>query len=127
MDSPTASNRERVRAFYGLLGQPEEALLRISPGTIQHPSGVPAPWVGRERFRQHLLMVSTQFTEFRFDGEELVAEGDFVAVRYTMHGTSRSLQKLELPGMDFLRLKDGLIEEVWGIFDSAALMAQMGR
>jgi predicted ester cyclase len=48
------------------------------------------------------------------------------AVRYTMRGTTRTGKKLELPGMDFLRLKDGLIEEVWGIFDQAVLRDQLG-
>ena len=123
---PASTDRELVREFYGLLGQPDEVLLRVVPGFIQHQTGRTIPWVGRERFREHLAMLAAQFSEFRFDLDEIVTEGSRAAVRYTMRGTTRTGKKLELPGMDFLRLKDGLIEEVWGIFDRAVLRDQLG-
>jgi predicted ester cyclase len=70
-------------------------------------------------------MLGELFAELEFDLAEVVSEGDIVAVRYTMRGTARSGRKVDLSGMDFLRLKDGIVEEAWDIFDQSLRMAQL--
>ncbi len=55
--------------------------------------------------------------------QELVAEGDTVANRWTFHGTAGG-QRVKIDGMDFYRIVDGRIVEEWialGATDSATL------
>lgn len=121
------SNRELVRRFYTLVpNQVEEAVMKVSTDYTQHHSEMKVPWVGRERYREHLKMLNGLFESLRFEPEEIVSEGDLVAVRYFMRGRTRDGKKVNLPGMDFLRVKDGLIEEAWGISDQALLAKQLG-
>jgi ketosteroid isomerase-like protein len=115
-----------VREFYELLGQPHEASLRVAPGIVLHHTDMKTPWVGRESFRQHLETLAPNFETIHWNIEEVVAEGDFVAIRHTIRGRSRTGATLALPGMDFIRMKDGVIEEIWGIFDFNLLKSHLG-
>jgi ketosteroid isomerase-like protein len=66
--------------------------------------------------------------------EELAAEGDVVAARYTETGSfSRPFREKEPTGqgyqvtaMEWFRLRDGRIVERWGARDSAAIARQIG-
>lgn len=66
--------------------------------------------------------------------EDVVAEGDRVAVRLTARGTHTG-PLLGLPptgksvsfgGMEVFRVADGLIVESWGQFDALGLLRQLG-
>lgn len=66
--------------------------------------------------------------------EELIAEGDTVAVRYTERGKFRNPfrghaptgQSYELVAMEWFTLQDGKIHRRWGARDSAAQARQLG-
>ena len=66
--------------------------------------------------------------------EELIAEGDRVAERWTGRGTHLGdLQgipptgkRVEAPGSVFYRIVDGKIVELWGQLDMMSLMQQLG-
>jgi steroid delta-isomerase-like uncharacterized protein len=65
--------------------------------------------------------------------EELIAEGDFVAARYTESGTFRAPfrdtaptgKSYRLVAMEWFRLRDGKITERWGARDSGAMQKQL--
>ncbi|HYN99879.1 MAG TPA: ester cyclase, partial [Actinomycetota bacterium] len=66
--------------------------------------------------------------------EHMVAEQDMVAFRFIMSGTHRGTlqgmeptgKKVSVPGLDLVRLKDGLLTEHWGGVDLNQLKAQLG-
>jgi steroid delta-isomerase-like uncharacterized protein len=66
--------------------------------------------------------------------DELVAEGDRVAARYTETGTFNAPafghqptgKSYELVAMEFFEIQDGKIKKRWGARDSASQMRQLG-
>jgi steroid delta-isomerase-like uncharacterized protein len=74
------------------------------------------------------------FPDWHSSFEELVAEGDRVAERWTGRGTHRGeLQgipptgkRVEVPGSVFYRMVGGKIVEFWGQLDMMGMMQQLG-
>jgi steroid delta-isomerase-like uncharacterized protein len=74
------------------------------------------------------------FPDWHSTVEELIAEGDKVAERWTGRGTHRGeLQgipptgkRVEVPGSVFYRIIDGKIVEFRGLFNMMSLMQQLG-
>ncbi len=74
------------------------------------------------------------FPDWHSTFEELIAEGDKVAERWTGRGTHRGeLQgipptgkRVEVPGSVFYRIVDGKIVEFWGQLDMMGMMRQLG-
>ena len=74
------------------------------------------------------------FPDWHSTFEELIAEGDRVAERWTGRGTHRGAlqgiaptgKRVEVPGSVFYRIVDGKIVEFRGQLDMMALMQQLG-
>ena len=74
------------------------------------------------------------FPDWHSTFEELVAEGDKVAERWTGRGTHRGElmgipptgERVEAPGSVFYRIVDGKIVELWGQLDMMSVMQQLG-
>lgn len=74
------------------------------------------------------------FPDASFVVENMLAEGDFVAIRVTMRGTNlgpfRGIpatgKKIEMGYMDLCRIAGGKIVEVWVYSDTLGLMQQLG-
>ena len=66
--------------------------------------------------------------------EDLVAEGDIVAVRWSATGTHRgdglgfaaTGRHVEFSGMTFVRVADGKLAEGWNNFDQLGMFQQLG-
>jgi steroid delta-isomerase-like uncharacterized protein len=66
--------------------------------------------------------------------EEMIAEGDYVAVRYTERGTFRGPfrgqaptgRSFELVAMEWFVVRDGRIQRRWGARDGASQARQIG-
>jgi steroid delta-isomerase-like uncharacterized protein len=66
--------------------------------------------------------------------EELIAEGDMVAVRWTAAGTHRgnslgfaaTQKRAEFGGMGIVRVRNGRIVEGWNNFDQLGMFRQLG-
>lgn len=90
--------------------------------------------VGREGNRQRYAEVAAAFPDVHYTVKDLVAEGDLVAVRYTLTGTHRGeLQgipatgnRVSFSGISIYRISDRLIAEAWNSFDKMELMQQLG-
>lgn len=73
------------------------------------------------------------FPDMAITVEELIAEGDRVAARYTYRGTHEgdldgippSHVRVESPGITIFRLENGLIAEEWEVFDDHGLLGQI--
>jgi steroid delta-isomerase-like uncharacterized protein len=98
-----------------------------------HAPGVPVP-LDRETTKQVVAMYGTSFPDLKHTVDEVIAEGDTVAARWTVRGTHRgefqgipaSGKHVTLSGNTVHRLKDGKLRETCLSFDSMELLQQLG-
>jgi predicted ester cyclase len=96
---------------------------------------MPGQAPGLEGVKRKWAMYLDAIPDFRVTIEDLVAEGDKVAVRRTYEGTHRGGPLLGIPatgkrfqfgGISIFRLANGRIAEHWEQLDRLALMQQLG-
>ena len=105
----------------------------VSPSMVDHsaPPGLPS---GPEGTKQMLTMSRTAFPDPNGTLQDLLAEGDKVAVRYTIRGTHQgdfmgiaaTGKKVTIEGIEIDRIEDGKVVEHWESMDMMALMQQLG-
>lgn len=79
-------------------------------------------------------MFSASFPDLKHTVDEIIAEGDTVAARWTVRGTHRgefqgipaSGKQVNLSGITVHHLKDGKIRETWLSFDNMEVLQQIG-
>ena len=84
--------------------------------------------------KQFFSLFRSSFPDLRMDAHEMVLEGDLISIRCTMSGTHEgefmglppTHKHFEVEGIDMVRFRDGLFTEHWGVFDSLAMMQQLG-
>ena len=89
---------------------------------------------GHAEIRAHMERYFDAFEDFSATVEDMVAEGDMVAMRVTLRGkhTGEFMgieptgKEFEIPNMVFSRIEDGKIVERWTQPDMLGLMAQLG-
>ena len=105
----------------------------IAPDAVDHeagPGGPPAPEMMKAMVTAH----RTGYPDLRVADEYVIAEGDLVACRTTMTGTHTgdfmgmpaTGRAVSVPGVDFMRFRDGKVVEHWGITDQLSLLQQLG-
>lgn len=83
--------------------------------------------------KQHIREFEAAFPRYTIEAEEMVTEGDLVAVRGRVQGTHKGVfagvpptgRQLKLDLMLFYRISDGRISQFWMQSDSKALMDQL--
>ncbi len=70
--------------------------------------------VGIESARQALINAFATYPETRFVVEDLVAEGDRVALRVTVHGVPTPPGEPLPIIMEIFRIANGRVAEIWG-------------
>lgn len=90
---------------------------------------------GREGFKAFLGMVAGAFPDLHVHVEDVLAEGDKVAVRLTVHGTHKGVlmgdiqptgRQAKWTGIDILEIEGGKIVGRWSERDLLGLMQQLG-
>ena len=89
---------------------------------------------GIEAFKGLLAFFAQSFSAQKTDLHLLIAEGDFVAVLHTHNGVHSGAfngvlptgRKISVPGCEFVRLKDGKVNEFWRGDADLSLMIQLG-
>jgi steroid delta-isomerase-like uncharacterized protein len=104
-----------------------------APNFVDHD---PLPGTGPDRdgIHQFVKQVRSAFPDLETTVDDIVAEGDEIAVRSTFRGTHEgdfmgipaTGKKVEVANYDFVRLENDQAVEHWGTIDSAALMEQLG-
>jgi steroid delta-isomerase-like uncharacterized protein len=106
----------------------------ISPKAIFHVPGCPEPVVGPAGYLEIIGMMRGGFPDIQWTLEEMIAEEDNVAARFTMRGThqgsffgvSPTRKKIAVQAMNFYRWSNGQIVEERGQPDLFGLLQQIG-
>ena len=83
---------------------------------------------------EHIIAAESAFPCYELIAEDMFAEEDKVAVRFTLRATHRGEfmgipatgRQIAVPGIIIYRLADGKIADHWLQVDSVALMQQLG-
>ena len=105
----------------------------VSDDIVEHVP-LPGQGTGREGTKQAIRMFREAFPDIRADIQVEIAEGDLVAVVARFTGTHQGEfigipptgKKVAVLALDVSRIRDGKFVEHWGLFDTAALMEQLG-
>ncbi len=105
----------------------------LSPDFVNH-SAVPEHQHGIVGFKHVNRWVRAGFSDAHYEIEDMIAEGDRVVVRYTIHGTHkgellsipRTNRQLTLTAIEIYRLAESKIEEQWVNLDALGMMQQLG-
>jgi steroid delta-isomerase-like uncharacterized protein len=135
MTTPEA-NKLVMRRFTEFINTASEKLAveLISPDAIFHIPGRPEPMRGPTGYLAIIGMMREGFPDIQWTLEEMIAEGDMVAARFTMRGTHEGAF-FELPptgkpivvqAMNFYRLAGGQFVEERGQPDLLSLLQQIG-
>ena len=103
----------------------------IKPDYIQHSRVVGQS--GREPVKAFFQMVHNAFSDVKFTVEDMLAEGDKVAWRWTIQGRHSGIfqgipptgKDFTLTGMSILRLENGKFAELWVEQDMLGLIQQL--
>ena len=130
------ANKDVIRAYVETIfnqRQVERADELVAPDYVDH-AALPGQVPGLEGAKDKWAMYLAGIPDLRVRVEELVAEGDKVAVRRSYAGTHRGTllgipptgKQLQLGGISIFRLAGGKITEQWEQLDRMALMQQLG-
>ena len=103
------------------------------PGLVDHnPAPDHEPTLAG--FKQKVAGFKAIFPDLEEDLQDIVASGDTVATRWVVTGSQQqdfmgipaSGQTIRVEGMNFYRLKEGRVTDMWTQFDGVAMMQQLG-
>ncbi len=105
----------------------------FAPNFVRYDAG-PDQVSRVEDLKHFFAMLHSGFPGSRNTIDDLISEGDKVALRFTFHGThqgefmgiSPTGKQVTMPGIDILRIADGKIVEMWNQEDVLGMMQQLG-
>jgi len=118
----SAENKELVRNYFvAISGQPK---------TIELIN----QYVDEQPLRDHILQAETGFPQYVLESEDMIAEGDQVAVKARLRGTHLGTfngipatgRNIDVPFHITYRINKGKIIDHWLIMDSLVLLQQLG-
>jgi steroid delta-isomerase-like uncharacterized protein len=105
----------------------------LAPDYVLHFPGIRAP-VGREGHKQLLMMFHHGFPDWQETIDDVIAEGDRVAIRVTGRGTHQGEfqgipatgRQVTATGVGIAHIENGRIAESWAEYDALGMMQQLG-
>ncbi len=105
-----------------------------APEYIAHVAGSPRDIEGPEQFKQFVALHGVMTSELHFSVDDLIAEDDRVATRWTATSTTasgliaggRGGQTVTVTGISIHRLVNGKIVESWDNWDALTLYQSLG-
>ena len=103
-----------------------------APDFVSHDRGNPTH--DREGVKQIVGAIKAAFPDVRFSADDILAEGDRVAVRFTMRGTqagefmgvAATNKPIIVTGIDIVRFANGKAVEHWHEWSGMELLQQLG-
>ena len=129
-------NKAVVRRFFEELLSTDNFAVAdeiLSPGFHFYFAGSPEP-LDLEHYKEFLRARRAAFPDRRILVEDMIAEGDKVSARFTMHGTHKGELRgiaptgteVTMTGIDMIRLADGKMVEDRVEVDQLGMMQQLG-
>jgi len=130
------TNKLVMRRFTEFINTASEKLATelIAPDAIFHVPGRSEPMRGPAGYLAIIGMMRGGFPDIQWTLEEMIAEGDKVAARFTMRGTHSGTflgvpptgKAIAVQAMNIYRLRDGHFIEEHGQPDMLGLLQQIG-
>lgn len=106
----------------------------IAKDFVEHDSFSPEPTRGPDGVRASVEKMLSAFSDSHVELEDIVAEGDVIAIRATATGTHEGEfmgieptgKKIQIPLMAFQRIEDGKAVEEWQLADRLGMLQQLG-
>jgi steroid delta-isomerase-like uncharacterized protein len=125
-----------VRQFWGVWGEGNIDLVDelLAPDYVNHSPATPDLPTGPDGVKGVVAMFRSGMPDLSVLVEDMIAEGDKVATRYTLEGTHEGElfgvpptgQRLSIKSISVERVSDGKIREHWRITDTLDMMQQLG-
>ena len=132
----TEESKAIVRRFWGVWEEDNFDLVDevLAPDYLNHTPAYPDQPTGPEGVKEVVSMFRNAMPDLKVVIEDMIAEGDKVAVRYTLEGTHEGElfgvpptgQRLSIKSISVERVSDGKIREHWRITDGLDMMQQLG-
>ncbi len=129
-------NKDIVRRFWGVWEEGNIDLVDelLAPDYVNRTPATPNQPTGPEGVKGVVSMFRSGIPDLRVVIEDMIADGDKVAVRYTLEGTHEGElfgvpptgQRLTIKSIAIERVSDGKIREHWRVTDSLDMMQQLG-
>jgi steroid delta-isomerase-like uncharacterized protein len=126
-------SRRIIEEIFGA-GNYELARELIAADAVGHDPAQPQPTTGPEGVIEGARGYRDAFPDLRLTVEQTIAEGDYVATRWTARGTHNGElfgiaptgKEGTVTGMTIDRWKDGKVIESWTNWDTLGLLQQLG-
>jgi steroid delta-isomerase-like uncharacterized protein len=132
----SAANEALARRFYDEIinGRNLDLIDELVADDFVEHEEFPGLPEGRDGVKAFFGMMLEAFPDMRFEVEEIVATDDTAVVRLRMRGTHQGTfmdipatgKQIDVPSIDWVRLRDGQAVEHWGVTDTGAMMQQLG-
>ncbi|REJ82882.1 MAG: hypothetical protein DWQ44_01830 [Bacteroidetes bacterium] len=136
-ENKTELNKKTVSIIYGMFesGNTEGIENYVHPYMIDYTLDPAIMQKGIEGLVELISVNKQAFPDLKIKVYNMSAEGDYVYAHFNFNGTytgslgniPSSGRKIDIDGVDVIRLKDGKIVEHWGYWDTQKFLIQMGR
>lgn len=105
-----------------------------APDFVYHNPGNPEVHTHEERKQKIVSALTAAFPDITLNVHDMIAEGDKVAVRYSMAGTQKNEfigisptnKRIDLSSLCIMRLAHGKVAELWVENNSLVMLLQLG-
>lgn len=125
-----------LRRFYALVNAGDvDGLGELLAGDFVEHEVAPGLEPTKDGVLEFFRMYTAAFPDLRFEAEDVLASGDKVVARVRVTGTHQGEfmgmpatgKSIDAQAIDIVRFgDDGLAREHWGVFDTMAMMEQLG-
>ena len=133
----TADNREITRRVFEEIWNNKKLDVideLMAADYVHHDPQSPDVPSGIEGYKQFVSYYLNAFPDLHYTIEDLLADGNTVAIRWTATGThqgdlpgiTKTGRQISVTGMTIARVRDGKFIESWGNWDALGLMQQLG-
>jgi steroid delta-isomerase-like uncharacterized protein len=129
-------NKAIMRRYFSVFEQGNIDLLDelLAPDYVNHTPATPDLPTGPEGVKGVVSMFRSGMPDLKVVIEDMIAEGDKVATRYTLEGTHEGElfgvpptgQRLSIKSFTVERVSDSKIRDHWRVSDNLDMMQQLG-